>query len=155
MIRTELIIPNSFINGGWRGINIEPNEAGYKKFLERRPEDINLNCAVGIGEADYFYAGEGSGNTLMKNVADKRGIAQKRKIQLKPLSEIFSENNLTKVDFISMDVEGFEHEVIKSNDWNKYKATVLCLEGFGYPELKKFGYKLAFWDGGNSYYKLR
>lgn len=140
---------------GWRGINVEPNEAGYKKFLERRPEDVNLNCAVGMGEADFYSDGGGSGNTFVKDTADKRGFVQKRRLKLKPLSEIFAENNLTKVDFISMDVETFEHEVIKSNDWNKYKADVLCLEGRGYPELKKYGYRLVFWDGGNSYYKLR
>ena len=140
---------------GWRGINVEPNEHGYKRFVELRPGDINLNCAVGIGEADFYYRGEGSGNTFVKDTADQRGFTEKRKVQLKPLSEIFAENNLTRVDFISIDVETFEHEVIKSNDWNKYKANVLCLEGRGYPELKKYGYKLAFWDGCNSYYKLR
>lgn len=144
-----------FYQRGWRGVNVEPNPEGYKKFLERRPEDVNINSAVGVGEADFYYQGEGSGNTFMKNVADKRGMGQTRKVQLKPLSEIFKENNLTTVDFISMDVEGFEHEVIKSNDWSKYKARVLCLEGWGYPELKKYGYRLAFWDGGNSYYKLQ
>lgn len=143
-----------FYERGWRGVNVEPNPDGYKKFTLQRTKDVNLNCAVGIGEADFYYQGEGSGNTFMKNVAVKRGMGQTRKVKLKPLSEIFEENNLTMVDFISMDVEGFEHEVIKSNDWDKYKAKVLCLEGKGYPELKQYGYKFVFWDGGNSYYKL-
>jgi FkbM family methyltransferase len=143
-----------FYQRGWRGINIEPNEEGFKKFLEKRPEDVNLNCAVGLGEADYYFAEGGSGNTFVKNTAEQRGIDKKIKVKLKPLSEIFKENNLSVVDFISMDVENFEHEVIKSNDWFKYKAKVLCLEGSGYPELKKYGYKLVFWDGGNSYFKL-
>ena len=144
-----------FYQRGWRGINIEPNAEGYKKFLQNRPDDINLNCAVGVGEAEYYYDGGGSGNTFVKDIASSRGMEQKTMLKLKPLKEIYAENNIKEVDFITIDVENFEHEVLKSNDWDIYKAKVLCLEGYGYPELKQYGYKLVFWDGRNSYYKLK
>ena len=46
-------------------------------------------------------------------------------------------------------------EVLKSNDWDKYTADMLCIERSGYDSfLRKYGYRKVFDDGGNSYYKL-
>ena len=144
-----------FYERGWRGINIEPDMAGYALFLQKRPNDINLNDAIGEGEIDYFEADHGTtGNTCVKEVAEARGVKNHRRIKLKPLREVFQENNLRMVDFISIDVESFEDAVLKSNDWNTYKARVICLEGYQYDYLKQFGYRKVFWDGVNSYYKL-
>lgn len=150
-----------FYERGWTGVNIEPDVSGYEQFLKKRPDDINLNVGVGIGEVDYYENPDHSyRNTCMKSFADewigtKWELKNKRKIKLKPLSEIFKENNLMNVDFIKIDVETFEHEVLKSNDWNRYKAAVLCIEGSGYNYLKKYGYRKVFWDGNNTYYKLK
>lgn len=144
-----------FYERGWRGINIEPNEKEFNLLVNARPEDKNYNCAIGEGEKDiYEDNNETVGNTFDAELAKKRGLTATRKLKLKPLSEIFVENNIDKVDFITIDVEGFEHEVLKSNDWTKFKADVLCIEGSGYDYLKKYGYKKIFWDGGNTYYKL-
>lgn len=144
-----------FYDRGWRGINIEPDKAGYLLFEDTRPDDINLNTGVGTGEMVYFEgASTAAGNTFNEEEAEKRNLRAGQKIKLMPLSEIFKANKLTSVDFISIDVEKFEDNVLESNDWNKYKADVLCIEGFSYPYLEQFGYKRVFWDGGNSYYKL-
>lgn len=145
-----------FYERGWRGINIEPDPTGYALFVEKRPGDVNLNCAIGEGEVDYFEGGDDtSGNTCVRDLAESRGMNVCKRLTLKPLREVFEENNLQLVDFMSIDVETFENEVLKSNDWNKYKARVICLEGYKYDFLKQFGYKKVFWDGNNSYYKLK
>lgn len=144
-----------FYERGWKGVNIEPDTKAYKKFCEKRPLDINLNAGIGVGEVDYYqHEGDISGNTCVASLGKLRGLKSVRKIKLKPLSEVFQENKLTYVDFISIDVETFENEVIRSNDWNKYKAGVICLEGYKYPYLEQFGYRRVFWDGSNCYYKL-
>lgn len=144
-----------FYDRGWRGINIEPDPEAYKLFLEKRPEDININTAIGEGEKEYFgEPGEHAGNTFVPEIAQARGHTESRKIILTPLRDIFKKNNMNHVDFMSIDVEGFENDVLKSNDWNTYKADIICLEGYRYDYLKQFGYKRVFWDGGNCYYKL-
>jgi len=131
-----------FYERGWRGINIEPGEKGYELFKEKRPQDINLNIAIGEGEINFKGYPEVSGN--------------KRRIVLTPLKQIFKDYKLDFVDFISIDVDRFENEVLKSNDWNQYKAKVLCIEGKGYDGfLKQFGYKKALFDGTNTYYVLK
>lgn len=145
-----------FYERGWRGINIEPDTKAYRIFCEKRPLDINLNVGIGTGEVDYYqHEGDISGNTCVASLGKSRGLKHVRKINLKPLSEVFEENKITYVDFMSIDVETFENEVIRSNDWNKNKAGVICLEGYTYPYLEQFGYKKVFWDGSNSYYKLK
>ena len=78
-----------FYERGWRGVNVEPSLIGYKLFCEKRPDDINLNCAIGEGTVDYFGdENESSGATCVKELAESRGITQCRKIKLKPLKEV-------------------------------------------------------------------
>lgn len=152
---TNLSNTKLFYDRGWHGINIEPNIEGYEFFLKERPRDVNLNRAVGVGEANYWNdGGMGSGETCDEARARKFGMKNKTTVKLKPLKEIFEENGLKMVDFMSIDVEGFEMEVLKSNDWNIYKARVICLEGWGNSYLNEFGYKKIFLDGWNTYYKL-
>ncbi len=140
---------------GWRGINIEPAQHEFGLLELARPGDTNYNCAIGTGIVTFFEGeDDNTGNTFDYKLATERHLKRSRQLTLKPLSEIFSENKLTHVDFISIDVEGYEVEVLKSNDWTKYQADVLCIEGSGYSYLKQFGYRKVFWDGHNSYYKL-
>lgn len=142
-----------FYERGWRGINIEPDLKGYNLFNKHRPEDINIRGAIGEGVMTYFQDEKTSaGNTFNANLAEARGFTKKSEMQLTPLREIFEKNNLESVDFISIDVEGFEDSVLRSNDWDKYGAKVICLEGYRYDYLKQFGYKRVFWDGSNCYY---
>jgi FkbM family methyltransferase len=152
------IISNTrlFYERGWNGINVEPNKKDFDKLQKIRIKDINLNFAVGTGDIKYYLnCGDTTASTCDPKLAEERGLKNAQTLKLKPLKEIFEENHLTKVDFISIDVESFENEVLRSNDWDKYKADLLCIEGTGYGWLKKYGYRFAFWDGFNSYYKLK
>ena len=156
-------VTKKFYDRGWSGVNIEPNYDNYLLFLEKRKRDINLNFGIAEkeGEADFFFkpnatTAESTGFTFSKKVYDERGHDLKsKKVKMMPLRKVFEDNGLVSVDFINIDTEGFENEVLKSNDWKKYKARVLCVEGKGYDKfLKQFGYKKALFDGINTYYVL-
>lgn len=160
------IISNTkkFYDRGWNGINIEPKYENYLIFIQERNRDINLNIGIAKsdGEMDFYYKSGGNitdstGSTFSKEVYNERSYDfPSKKIKVLPLSKIFEDNGLKTVDFINIDVEGFELEILEGNDWRKYKANVLCIEGQGYDEfLKKFGYDKVFFDGANSYYKLK
>lgn len=144
-----------FYQRGWRGINIEPDTKAYELFLKSRPEDINLNEAIGEGQLVYYGNEEVAGNTFNPEQAKKEGLKPIKSMRLTPLRDIFERYSLTKVDFISIDVEKFEEQALRTNDWGRYTADVICLEGFSHTYLKKWGYKKVFYDGGNSYYKLK
>lgn len=154
-------VTKKFYLRGWRGINVEPSERMYLKLQKERPEDINLNIAIGQGgEVDFYepnkeWATVGSTCNSSLPSKDKWDLNDTtvKKIKTVPLREIFAQAK-KPVDFLKIDVEAYEWEVLKSHDW-KNKPILICIEGKGFDLfLKPFGYKRVFFDGGNSYYKL-
>jgi len=135
------IISNTryFYDKGWRGINIEPHPEMYQKIIEKRENDINLNIGVASEEGELIFykldkTNETAGSTFDKNVAEalaKKGyeISAEIKMPVIPLSKVLNSYlNNKKIDFMSIDTEGFDLEVIKSNDWNAFRPTILIIE---------------------------
>ena len=146
------IISNTkkFYLEGWMGINIEPNFFEYQKYQKKRSRDINLNIALSnTAQTMYFYMFEANTlSTFSKKQAliyKKNGHKMIKKIRIKThtLRQILNKYlNLKKIDFLSIDTEGFDLAILKSNDWKKYRPTVICVEAnskFGdNSELKKY-----------------
>lgn len=122
---------------GWTGINIDPIPGVKNKFEEERPKDINLEIAIGEQEIvlNYFNFKEKALNTFSEELANQykeEGWELNNIILIKtyPLSEILDQYLPTNktIDFFSIDVEGFELKVLKSNNWNKYKPKIILIE---------------------------
>lgn len=127
-----------FYRKGWRGINIEANPEIIELFNKFRPRDININVGVGkeTKELTYFMFNEPALNTFDEELAKQRDglneykIIKTMKINLKPLREIldrFLPRNQT-IDFMNIDVEGLDFEVLQGNDWEKYSPNVILVE---------------------------
>lgn len=123
---------------GWTGINVDPLPGIMEKFKVERPKDINLEIGVSLSdqELDYYMFNEPALNTFSKVEATKKDniegyqIVNTVKIKTTPLVEIL-ERHLSrnqKIDFLTIDVEGLDLEVINSNDWEKYRPTYLLVE---------------------------
>lgn len=137
------IFPNTkklFLNG-WRGINIDANKDTIDLFNKIRPNDINLNFAISESEgtAEYFKflefdeCGGGSGNSLsieVKDAYEKQGIISTSvPVEMKTLQQILDQYaESQKIDFMNIDVEGFDLSVLRSNNWYKYRPTVIAVE---------------------------
>lgn len=124
---------------GWRGINIDPSIETINNFNKIRPRDINLNIAVGesTGLSNYFvFENDASMNTIseaFKEEAQKSGtliLSEKREVKIDKLENILNQHlpENKNIDVLSVDVEGIDLEVLKSNNWNKYRPTVICVE---------------------------
>jgi FkbM family methyltransferase len=123
---------------GWRGINIEPNKDLIKKFETVRGEDTNLNIGIsntpGIKQY-YKNNADPSMNTLSiafaENAEQEFGfsISEVLDVEVKTLSDVLAAFALDKrIDFFSVDVEGYDLEVLKSNDWNHYRPRIVLVE---------------------------
>jgi FkbM family methyltransferase len=126
---------------GWHGINIEPNPSKISAFKRGRSRDINL--AIGVGPAEssmkYYCFDEDTLNTFDPAFAKKNrnmghiqtGIID---VPVKPLSHVFKENipPSTPTDVMSLDTEGYDMVVLKSNDWNKYRPRFVVIETLEY-----------------------
>jgi len=125
-----------FYEKGWSGINIEPNVVQYNKFVRARSRDINLNIGVGSknGALTYYQIIPTTLSTFSKQMADEymnHGYTMegKKKVPVLKLSDIFSKYAKNRfIHYISIDVEGYEVDVLKSNNWKKYRPLVICLE---------------------------
>ena len=130
-----------FYSNGSRGINIEPNPIGYKEFLSERPKDINLNFGIADKDQllDYFVMNEPSMNTFDSEYARELEnnfgfrILSVMKIPVKTLTYVI-ENYHGNVfpDFLSLDVEGLDLEILKSIDYTKGVPKVICVESIEY-----------------------
>ncbi len=119
----------------WQGINIDLDIDNINLFNTARPKDHNVNVAVSnqIGEADlYFYHKKSPINTIDKKTSNyqKAQVSSIKKVKTDTLNNIIknSKYNNMKFNFLSIDVEGHELEVLKGLDFNKYKPDVIVVE---------------------------
>jgi len=152
---------------GWRGINIEPDAVRFKHFVSKRPRDINLNVGIANkkGSLTYFAMDPPTLSTFVRSQAReyvKNGflIREEKKILVLPLSLVLGKYpTMRHIDFLSMDVEGFEMEVLKSNNWKRFRPKFLCIETAvdGKQEIDRFlrgvDYTMVLDNGLNSFYK--
>lgn len=126
---------------GWRGINVEPTPSLFKAFPRWRKRDINLNVGIGNGEALTFYVfNEGALNTFDPALAKERDgringnvqykIVDQIEVQTRTLADILDKHlpEGQNIDLLTIDVEGFDFAVLKSNDWTKYKPAFILVE---------------------------
>jgi FkbM family methyltransferase len=125
----------------WRGINIDADERAIAKFRESRPDDINLTMGVGLspGELEFSAFDDGAVSTFDPKMALQQqtnfGTPKISKVSVLPLAEILDRHVPpdVSIDYIDVDCEGFDHEVITSNNWSKYRPKILTVELFGFP----------------------
>jgi FkbM family methyltransferase len=122
----------------WKGICIDPNPELQKLYKKFRPNDVFVNCAVGDKEADlkYYMLSDNysSMNTLNLDFLKKHDLEKDIKntitIPTFSLKEILDKNISVndRLDFFDVDVEGFDLQVLQSNDWEKYRPKVVATE---------------------------
>lgn len=167
-----------FYDLGWHGINVEPNPTRIKLFLQDRKRDININIGIGtVRKEAVFYEINATGlSTFSKKEADallKIGytLRKKIKIQMQRLEEIMKQYIKSDIDFMTVDAEAMDLEVLKSNNWKKYRPKLLCIETIDFIDLmtstkenfsrKKSidryllekGYEEIFSNGLNTFYR--
>lgn len=131
-----------FYKRGWRGINIDALPGSMRSFSNIRKRDINLELGVGSSEGwlDYYSFDEPALNTFSRQLALTRkndgksgNLKEIIKVKVLPLSSVLDQY-LPKdqtIDFMSIDVEGLDYEVLRSNDWVKYRPKVVLVEVLG------------------------
>jgi FkbM family methyltransferase len=120
---------------GWRGINIDISDFSIKLFKFLRPEDLNLNLAISNleGEIDMFFQKKLSQLSTIKEKHAKiafQGTIHNKKILSRRLNSILEESKYRdkRIDFLNIDVEGSDFEVLQSLDFNKYSPELICIE---------------------------
>ena len=153
---TRLSNTYRFYQKGWEGVVVEPNPEIKKIFEKIRPRDIFLNVGVGKsgGELKYYQYLIPALNTFSeKQVAENKLKSYKvynvRKVKVLEIKEFLNKFVNKQIDFLSLDVEGWDKEILENWDW-KFKPKVICVEE-NVPKIK--GYRLKFITRFNSIFE--
>jgi len=161
---------------GWRGINIDAMPGSMDPFKKIKPEDINLEVPIAEKKETlkYFIFNEPALNTLNEDEAQKKSkiqgyyIKEIIELQTERLDQILKNylpDEQTTIDFLNIDVEGLDLQVLKSNDWKKYRPQIVLVEelrnsletviekSLVYSYMKSVGYSLVSRSYNTSFYQ--
>lgn len=159
----QLSVTKYFYLKGWTGINVEPVENFYHELVKERSRDININACIGnrVGSLDFYECPvqpeySSASLELIREHLNFGYVFVKHNLLVYDLKTIFHDNHITNIDFLKIDVEGMETEVIQGNDWRKFRPVIVLIEtshGNDWEQLLfKQDYLLALDDGLNRYY---
>ena len=131
-------------SNNWTGVNVEPIKKVYNDLVVNRPNCININCAVcnndGISE---FICNKGYTEMIsgIKDTFDPRHMQRLQRenrrygstteiieVETKKLETICDSHKISHINYLSIDVEGAEFEVIKSINFDKIYIDVIAFE---------------------------
>ena len=159
-----------FYERGWRGIVVEPQAEIARAYRHVRPRDVVVEalCGRSVGEADFYQADRfhGLSTTLPRHAeaAAAAGVSSARlKRPMTTLAALCEAHAPGRIDFLKVDVEGAEAEVLAGNDWTRFRPRVVVLEAVApwtmadssadfAPLLAAAGYRDVFFDGLNRFY---
>ena len=130
-----------FYKKGWSGINIDAMPNSMSLFNKNRPRDTNLEIPISDKKQKlkYYMFNEPALNGFSKELAEKRdgkdnyNIISEKEMETSTLEEIF-EKYLPygqEIDFLSIDVEGLDLQVLKSNNWRRFRPKFVLVEILG------------------------
>jgi FkbM family methyltransferase len=131
-----------FYRQGWRGINIEPNPDAAPVFRLLRRRDIHVQAGVGAATSvmRYWCFDEPALNTFDEALMRERvsrthyRVLESRMVAVDRLDSILGRYlpGNQKIDFMSIDVEGRDLQVLQSNDWARFRPTFVLVEALGW-----------------------
>lgn len=127
-----------FYKKGWTGINIDALPEAMNLFRKQRKYDINIEAGISDIEdiLNFYIFKESSYNTFNEKIIDEikkvTQLEDVKKISVKPLCSILSQLNISSIDFMSVDVEGLDLNILRSNDWNNFRPKVVLVEDLSF-----------------------
>ena len=155
---------------GWRGLVVEPQAALADLYAHVRPRDEAVSCLAGRaeGEVDFYLVDKLHGFSSMVRehavgAAQFGAGYQTMRKRVRPLHALIDAAGLTAIDFLKIDVEGAEGEVLAGMDFARHRPRLLLIEavqpgslaaawGEWEPALVAQGYRFAFFDRLNRFY---
>jgi FkbM family methyltransferase len=120
---------------GWSGVNVEPQGYYFDRLAADRPRDVNLRMAIARepGEVTFYEApthrGFSTTNPVVAEAMRSQGIGVvESHVPAVTLAEVCRRHATGPIDFLKIDVEGRERDVLLSADFYKYRPRVLVIE---------------------------
>ena len=129
-------VTRHFYDLGWHGINVEPTRASFDRLGAERGRDVNLNVALSDAAGDlvlHEFEGVDTGVSTASAVHAERhhqaGLASvEHTVPALTLAEVCERHVTGSIDFLSVDVEGHEREVLAGADFDRWRPRVILVE---------------------------
>jgi FkbM family methyltransferase len=153
-----------FYERGWSGINIEPTASVFEILRADRSRDINLNLGLSNceGTLTFYEAVTSKGWStfspeLVAGVKKDLGIDFiERAVPVTTLAAVCARYVDRPIDFLKIDVENHERQVLEGADWSRWRPRALVIEGQDRTLWEDLvlgaNYVFATFDGLNQYY---
>jgi FkbM family methyltransferase len=147
---------------GWRGVLVEPQAALCEKLRSARKNSQVFQVACSSperqGEAVFHIGQDDEHSTLETQIAtDGARFVATDRVKVTTLDKVLAEAGVQSIDFLSLDVEGHEIEVMRGFDFAKYRPALILIEDNAktltkHRFLVQHGYKLAKRTSLNNWY---
>ncbi len=129
---------------GWSGVNIDLDQSNINLFKIARPKDFNICSALSSAKGNevLYFAHDGSPiNSVNKNFSENiKNKYIKKNIDTDTLNNVLKKLNFDKIDYLNIDVEGQEEEVLNGFDIKLYSPKVVSVEFLDF-SMKKMEFK--------------
>jgi FkbM family methyltransferase len=151
-----------FYDQGWSGLNIDANDAFAAGFAART-RDVFVVSGVGAeaGELTFRQYDRHNGlstfDEVIKSTHEANGYPfVDKKVLIRTLTEVLDDAGISHIDFLKIDVEGMEPEVLQGLDLRRIRPSVIVAEAMRAADCETIlfaaDYRLEFFDGLNVYY---
>lgn len=158
---------------GWDGYCVEASPRAYQRLIENQQNSKCINVAIGSydGEIVLNESGEllGVGDTSLVSSTKPEEMQRWASVNMSfnivtvrcvTFHTLLKEMGITKIDFLSIDIEGMELEVLPQIDFKKLGVRLACIEFNGkdkkkYDEIMTpFGFRVIHQNAENLIYAL-
>jgi FkbM family methyltransferase len=159
-----------FYERGWSGVVAEPQKALCELHRQLRPRDSLVPSVIGRqgGDVDFFLVDRlhALSTTVEQHAQTAQAYgASYSAVRLPSLSlaELCKSHGLNEIDFLKIDVEGGERDVLEGGDWQHFRPAIVLVEAISplinapaweawEPLLLSKGYRFALFDTLNRFY---
>lgn len=156
-----------FYRSGWRGVTIDPIKLNInlQKILRRTDTQYHSIVSSKHFHNDLYQLYPWELSTTDEKLALHRmsngaKLVSKRSVNAITLEEIYLRHPMKRPSILSIDVEGSELDVLQSNDWEKFKPDIICVEELQNPHFESpireylalANYSLALYNGVSAIY---
>jgi FkbM family methyltransferase len=159
-----------FYERGWSGIVVEPQTTLARIYPRIRPKDLLYQGILGRegGTATFFQFDRlhGLSTTVATRASSAKAFGDTYSASTLPmitLATLLENHRVQEIDFLKIDVEGAEADVIAGNDWERFRPKIVVVEavspGGGEPNWQHWepvllskGYRFRLFDTLNRFY---
>jgi FkbM family methyltransferase len=157
------------IENGWCGLLVEPTPVNYNRLVEMHSNNKSIiieNCGCGdVTKDSIFYIDNNDDYHQISTFLEeqKKGCESFYNCTFNEINlivynttELLIKHNLTNIDFISIDTEGYDEKVLLGIDFEKININLICVElitQLGKSILETNNFQLIHKTLGNQFYK--